>query len=134
MKKIFLDTNFLMDYLVRPEFSPVAGQVLQEGSRRGYIFVVSFLTVANFAYINRKMPADLRNQMLRGIMESFEVAPNTADHLSKAIETNASDYEDAVQYHTALSSGCKGIITRNGKDFQFSKLPVYTPDEFLAML
>lgn len=134
MKKIFLDTNFLMDYLIRPDFSSVAAQVLREGSRNGYRFVVSFLTVANFAYINRKMPSELRNQMLRGIMEFFEVADNTAIHLSEAIETNASDYEDAIQYQTALSSGCIGIITRNGKDFKFSKLPIYTPNEFLETL
>lgn len=131
MKKIFLDTNFLLDYLVRPEYAEAATQVLRGGSKKGYRFVVSFLTVANFAYINRKMPAELRNKMIEGIVESFEVAPNTSYHLSGAARLNTTDYEDAIQYLTAVSSGCEAIITRNTKDFTFSKLPIYTPAEFL---
>lgn len=134
MKKIFLDTNFLMDYLVRPDYYEKASLVLKEGSRKGYKFCISFLTVANFAYINRKMPADLRYVMLNGIIEAFEIVSNTSGHLLEAMKMNAQDYEDAIQYQTALSSKCEGIITRNGKDFKFSKLPVYTPERFLEMI
>ena len=55
MKRIFLDTNFLMDLLARgPEFSIPAKKLLDEGSIKNYEFYVSFLSVANFAYITRK--------------------------------------------------------------------------------
>ena len=134
MKKIFLDTNFLLDYLVRPEYSEAASQVLRKGAHKGFKFVVSFLTVANFAYINRKMPVGLRNKMIEGIVESFEVASNTSIQLSAAAQMNVSDYEDAVQYLTAVSSECEAIITRNAKDFTFSKLPIYSPTEFLKIM
>lgn len=134
MKKVFLDTNFLMDYLIRPDYSFVASQVLKQGSRKGYRFVVSFLSVANLAYINRKMPAELRANILKEILDAFEVADNTSSHLREALVLKASDYEDALQYQTAISSGCDAIITRNTKDFPFSKLPLYTPNEFLYTL
>lgn len=134
MKKVFLDTNFIIDYLIRPEYSLSASTVLREGRRKGYKFFVSFLTVANFAYINRKMPQENLCQLLNGIIEAFEIADNTSHHLKDATMINASDYEDAIQYVTALSKGCEAIITRNGKDFAYSSLPVYTPDEFLNAL
>ena len=134
MKRIFLDTNFIVDYLVRPDYSATASMVLRNGHRRGYVFVVSFLTVANFSYINRKMPKAQRCQMINGILEAFEIADNTFHHLKDALMLDAADYEDALQYLTALSSGCEAIITRNGKDFFCSSLPVYTPDEFLKLL
>ena len=134
MKRIFLDTNFLMDYLVRPDYYEKASLVLKEGSRKGYKFCISFLTVANFAYINRKMPADLRDAMLNGIIEAFEIVANIPGHLLEAMKMNAQDFEDAIQYQTALSSKCEGIITRNGKDFKFSKLPVYTPERCLEII
>lgn len=134
MKRIFLDTNFLMDYLVRADYSLVASKILEEGSKRGYKFEISFLTVANFAYINRKMPAAMLRHLLAGILEAFEIADNTSKHLLNAIYMDSPDYEDAVQYQTALSSRCQGIVTRNGKDFPFSKLDIYTPDEFLELL
>ena len=44
------------------------------------------------------------------------------------------DFEDAMQYYTALRAKASVIITRNGKDFSSSKLPVMTAGEFLASL
>jgi predicted nucleic acid-binding protein len=41
------------------------------------------------------------------------------------------DYEDALQYYTALENGAEAIITRNLKDFQKAKLPVMTAGQFL---
>ena len=56
MKNVFLDTNFIMDLLVRgPKYSIDAKRVLDEGAIKDYQFYVSFLSIANFAYINRKV-------------------------------------------------------------------------------
>lgn len=134
MKRIFLDTNFLMDYLIRAEYSQIASDVLKEGSQKGYRFVISFLSVANLAYINRKMPKEDLNQLLQDVITSFEVAANTFSHLHEALSLKARDYEDAIQYQTAISNGCMAIITRNTKDFPFSSIPLFTPDEFLMFL
>ena len=37
-----------------------------------------------------------------------------------------------MQYYCALKSKADIIITRNGKDFSASKIPVMTASEFLA--
>ena len=52
------------------------------------------------------------------------------------LDTNVSqfkDFEDAMQYYTALKAKADFIITRNGKDFTASKIPVMTATEFLAI-
>ena len=51
-------------------------------------------------------------------------------HLEK-INFKIKYYEDAAQYRSAVAVSADCIITRNKKDFSFSKLPVLTPDEFL---
>ena len=38
-----------------------------------------------------------------------------------------------MQYYTALSAKADFIITRNGKDFKASRLPVMTATEYLAL-
>ena len=43
------------------------------------------------------------------------------------------DFEDAVQYYTALNGDCAIIVTRNPKDFRKSEIPVFTPSEFLSI-
>lgn len=43
-------------------------------------------------------------------------------------------FEDAMQYYTAIKAKADVIITRNGKDFTASKLPVMTATEYLATI
>jgi len=42
------------------------------------------------------------------------------------------DFEDGLQYYSAIENSVDIIITRNKKDFKRSKLPVLTAKEFLA--
>jgi len=39
-----------------------------------------------------------------------------------------------MQYYTAVKAKADAIITRNGKDFAFSKIPVMTATEYIATL
>lgn len=57
MKMIFLDTNFILDYFVREEYSSDAERLLVLG-KDCLKFYISYLTVANFAYIVGKMPRE----------------------------------------------------------------------------
>ena len=45
---------------------------------------------------------------------------------------SAKDFEDALQYFSAVQAGADCIVTRNIKDFDFSTIKVLTPNEFLA--
>jgi pyridoxal biosynthesis lyase PdxS len=54
--------------------------------------------------------------------------------LQKALESGFGDFEDAVQYFTAVQNEIDYIITRNTEDYKKSVIPVYTPTEFLKMM
>jgi predicted nucleic acid-binding protein len=51
--------------------------------------------------------------------------------LELALASNFKDFEDAIQYHTALENHLDMIISRNKKDFKNSVLPVLTAKEYL---
>lgn len=51
-----------------------------------------------------------------------------------AVDSCISDYEDAIMAESAARSGMDCIVTRNVSDYSLSKVPVYTPQEFLAAL
>lgn len=44
------------------------------------------------------------------------------------------NFEDSLQYFSALKSECSILITRNGKDFKDAQIPVMTPDEYLISI
>ncbi len=131
MKKLFLDTNFIIDYLLREEFKNDSQQFLAEGSKRKCKFYISFLSVANFAYIARKLSTTELYRYLSALSNLFIIIPNTDSQIKSAIDLQASDFEDALQYQAALDAGCECIITRNEKDFGFSQIPVLSASDFV---
>ena len=42
------------------------------------------------------------------------------------------DFEDGLQYYSAIENEVDLIITRNKRDFKSSKIPVMTAKEYLA--
>ena len=48
-----------------------------------------------------------------------------------ALNSELSDFEDALQYFTALDNGIDFIITRNTKDYKNPKIIVQTPQEYI---
>ena len=62
----------------------------------------------------------------------FEIAPIGPNAVDRALVLRANDFEDALQYFSAIQSGADCIVTRNSKDFSFSEIEVLTPSDFLA--
>ena len=134
MKRLFLDTNFVIDYFVREDFHGDAEKLMAIEKRAQTQFFISYLTVANFAYIMRKMqPVDLKS-LIRRICQSFIVISNTEAQIQRALESDATDFEDMLQYQAAHDADCDYIITRNEKDYVFSEIPVKSPSAYLREL
>lgn len=76
MKRLFLDTNFILDYLEREEYKESSQQFLEDLVLQNYKCYVSYLSVANFAYIERKKPREIVMKYLKTIVELFEIVPN----------------------------------------------------------
>lgn len=132
--KVFLDTNVILDYyLNRDGFSDNAEAVLSLGYGRAYDLYVSALTFANMAYICRKkFPGDRMYSILESVQELANVAPMEETTVSSAIKSYANDFEDALQYFSALAISADCIVTRNTKDFTFSEIEVLSPSDFLS--
>ena len=59
------------------------------------------------------------------------VGEDDARVFSAANNTGFPDFEDAMQYESAMSAGLDCILTRNPKDFKNARLVVCSPAEFL---
>jgi predicted nucleic acid-binding protein len=91
--------------------------------------------MANVAYVARhKMHGEALYNCLERINAFIDVESMDSETLKKAISIRAKDFEDALQYVCAKDSGCEFIVTRNKKDFNFSKIRVVSPDELIEEL
>lgn len=137
MKHFFLDTNIVIDVLTdRKPFSEL-GQKLFDLSLNGKIKLsISSLSYTTIYYYIRKSTGSHKSAMT--ILKELEVIIEPSDvskeMINKALHSEFNDFEDAVQYFTALSVNCDGIITRNPKDFKSSLLLILSPQEALALI
>ena len=133
--KVFLDTNILVDYVEdRNVFSKYASIIFQlslMGEIELYAIDISFL---NVAYILRKKSSEILYDALGILLQRINVLSVTRFDLENAINAKHNDFEDCVQFYSALSGDMDCIITRNKKDFENSDIPVYTSSEFLDLL
>ncbi|MCH8232502.1 MAG: twitching motility protein PilT [Bacteroidetes bacterium] len=50
-----------------------------------------------------------------------------------SLNSDFNDFEDTIQYYTAIENKFEIIITRNLRDFKLSKIPVMTANDYLTM-
>lgn len=133
MKKVFLDTNILLDFITEREGVEEASSILQLGEEGQIGLTTSFLTMANVAYVARKgrNQADLY-ELMRGLSEIVEVLKMDEKQFQEALSIISTDFEDVLQFVCAKTFECDVIVTRNKKDFKFSTIRILSPEEFLS--
>lgn len=131
--KLFLDTNVLIDFILeRPLFYQPAAMIVSLAAERKIDICVSALSVvtANFICIERcKMPLEVYRRKVDFLRNFIEVCSVDSSDINSSYEANWKDFEDGVQYFSAIRSGVDYLVTRNVKDFEENDLKVITVDE-----
>lgn len=136
MSRIFLDTNVMLDLLGErvPFFDSIA-KVVTLADQKKLAIIVSPLSFTTIDYVlNKYESSESVLNKLRKFKIICEVCELNEEIICKALNSNFKDFEDAVQYFTALQSNCSIIITRNGKDFKNSTIPIMTAEEYLSSI
>jgi predicted nucleic acid-binding protein len=94
---------------------------------------VSSLTIANTSYaLLRQMDPNRAKSILRKLTLIVKIWPLDDKIVGLALNDETfSDFEDGLQYFTAIENGQDLIVTRNLKDFKNSKLPILTVKQFV---
>lgn len=133
MKKVFLDTNVVVDLLDKREtFYEAAVAIFTLAYKKKIVLYVSPMTYATASYLLRKHGQERMRLLLRNFRQLSRVTIADEKVVDDALASSFIDYEDGLQYYSALSKNVEVIVTRNEKDFQSSIIPVLTPCEFLA--
>lgn len=137
MKHIFLDTNEVIDFLAdRRPFSLEAAKLFDfgiEGAAKIYIAAASYNNI--YYIIRQSLTHKATINLLDELSEITVIVDVTDAIIRKSLKTDFSDYEDAIQYHCALSvPEINFIVTRNVKDFRKSTLSVLSPSEAIVAI
>ena len=136
MKRIFLDSDILLDALLkRQHFLLPAMNVLALADKKSsFQLMTSAVAFVNVHYFLDKFDRPNKYQLLNFLKPNISILNVDEKIIDLALRKGSNDFEDSVQYFTALNAGANAIITRNKKDYIQSEIPVLTAEEFLKTL
>lgn len=137
MRRVFVDTNVLIDLLSRrhPHYESAA-QLFSLADKKQIELAVSALTIANASYILQKqLGTNETKKILRTLQLIINILPLTDKIIALASNDDKFiDFEDGLQFFTAVEYKQDVIVTRNLKDFKKSTIPVLSAEQFLQTL
>ncbi len=135
MSKLLIDTNIALDLLAKREpFYKSAAQVFSLADKHKLNLSVSSLTFANTNYILTRLKSA---KQAREILRKFKILVKILSLNEKIVDLalndeDFEDFEDGLQYYTAVENNQDIIITRDLRGFKQAKIPVMTAEEYLT--
>ena len=132
MEKIFVDANIVLDLLEkREEFYKEAQELFTLSDKKNVKLYISALTLANVHYLLYKHLKMKARKVLAKFKVLVDVLAVDDKILDLSLTSDLKDFEDAIQYYTAIENDMDIIITRNKKDFKNLDIPILTAKEYL---
>ena len=136
MNSIFLDTNVILDLIEdRKPFSLYTQYIFSRKEANEVILYTSSLNFVNMHYIiSKKTNKDTALKTLIKLKTLISLLPLTDKIIELSLASNFSDFEDAIQYFSAIENGINTIITRDIKDFKKAKINILSSKQYFEMM
>ncbi len=135
MKKILIDLNILLDFLNKRHYHEEAASLINlciEKKLTGYICAHEITTLSYFLFKEQRDKNKVIHTLSQ-LMDILTVIPVDEPILRDSLVSPVTDYEDAVIEVSSIKTEVDYIISRNISDFRNSRIPAYTPEQFLLM-
>lgn len=135
IKKVFIDTDVILDLaLMREPFFEASKTVLAMAEINLISGNISSNAVANIYYILRKLGGDKKARIfLEKLIKYLTVISINHKNITDALKSSFTDFEDGLQYFSAVENSCEYIVTRNIADYKTAKLRVCSPENFIQL-
>ena len=132
MQKVFADTDISLDLLTkRLPFYNASSRLFSYADKGQIKIYVSSLTFSNLHYM---LSNEISKTETRRLLNNYRILVNVLAVDEKIIDLSLQslfkDFEDAIQYHTALQHNIPLLLTRNLKDYKNAIIPVMTAEDF----
>lgn len=134
--KLFVDSDVVIDFFTdREPYANPASELFELNEQRKVKLYLSAVSINNIYYIVRKFLRHKKTlEVVESLTEMTEIEGTTKKEIIQALKNDFTDYEDSIQYSSAITiKDLDVIITRNIKDYRSSSIAVMTPLSFLKL-
>ncbi len=132
--KVFVDSDVIIDFFTDREPFANPASKLFELNELGIIKIyISAVSINNIYYIVRKFIGHKETiKIIEELVEITEIVGTTKKEIVQALKNDFKDYEDSIQYSSALNiKGIEAIVTRNTKDYVKAKIAIFTAENYV---
>lgn len=130
---LLIDTNVLLDLVLkRTNYEKAAELFRRIVDLKANAFITASAGTDLF-YIIRRQTHDIEKtyDLMSNIFKLVSILSVSEEDIQTAFLKRWNDFEDCVQYVTALNNHMRYIVSSNTKDFEETELEVLTLDDFL---
>ena len=131
--RIFLDANILVSVLNKeyPLFTTTSRILSLADKNRFSLYTSPVCLAIAFYFAEKKFKSVKAKSKVQLLCEHIHIASANESTVFKTLETSAiNDFEDGLEYYSAIESKCNCIITEDVDDFYFSKIEVLNSEDF----
>ncbi len=132
--KVFLDANVLISVLNKeyPLFTFSSRILSLTDARKQQLYTSPLALAIAFYFSSKKSGERVAKKKIALLIGNMTLTTINHEVSKKAIkDKRVHDFEDGMQYYSALKASCEIIITENASDFYFSEIPVVGCEDFI---
>lgn len=133
--RIFLDANIIISVLNKeyPVFT-YSARILSLSRQSQFELYTSPLCLAIAFYFSSKKSGEKKaKDKINVLLKYINLTAIDKNVTEKAInKAQIHDFEDGLEYYSAVEKSCRIIITENKADYFFSQIEVLTSEEFIS--
>ena len=131
--KIFLDANILVSVLNKeyPVFT-YSSRILSLAHHKKFeVFTSPICLAIAFYFAEKKSGNAVARKKIEVLSNNLSIAESNQLTVRKTTENKRiHDFEDGLEYYSAVQSNCKCIVTEDMNDFYFSEIEVLNSGSF----
>ena len=116
MRKIFLDTNILIDILTERDSRTVSLKEVLPYIQYSRIYLSALSIHIAFYTLKIKSESSIHRKILE-ITKYINIVGLSDEITKNSLQNFSIDFEDTLQYYSAIDQKCDYILTRDTKDF-----------------
>lgn len=131
--KVFVDANILVSVLNKeyPLFTHSARILSLSGNKNFEIYTSPICLAIAFYFAEKKHKTKSAREKIALLCKHIFIADATHDVVQQTIlNKKINDFEDGLEYYSAIESKCGFIVTEDTDDFYFSEIPVLNAKSF----
>jgi len=131
--KIFLDANILISVLNKeyPLFTTTSRILSLADKNRFSLYTSPVCLAIAFYFAEKKFKSVNAKSKIQLLCEHIHITSVNDNDVLKTLHSPAiNDFEDGLEYFSAIESKCTCIITEDINDFYFSKIEVLNSEDF----